>query len=451
MNTNKLFLIISREFLIRVKKKSFILTTILTPIFIAALVVLPSLIMTLSSGKKDQKILVIDRSEICEPFFSSNEEYIYEFDSKADADELKKNFPSTLLAVLEITAPDSLGNVSVSAHSTKQLNMDAKRQIERFVQKAVEDNKLKKYNIENLDQILKDVRTEVSVKTFTITESGDEKLAMVEIYMGISYLMSFFIYMFIFMFGSMVMRGVIEEKTNRIVEVIISSVKPFQLMLGKIMGVGSVALLQFFIWILLTAGIIFGVTALTGPDKLAQGAEVAQQLSAVQPGGNDAINDIMTAMPKEDSPMGEIMKALADVPIFSILFAFMLYFLLGYLLYAAMFSAVGSAVDNEADTQQLILPVTLPLIIGLFIMVHTFQHPDSALSFWGSMIPFTSPMVMMARVPFGVPLWELALSVALLAATFLFMTFVSAKIYRVGILMYGKKASWKEIIKWLKY
>jgi ABC-2 type transport system permease protein len=257
--------------------------------------------------------------------------------------------------------------------------------------------------------------------------------------------------MFIFMFGSMVMRGVIEEKTNRIVEVIISSVKPFQLMLGKIMGVGSVARLQFFIWIILTSSIVFGVTALTGPDKLTQGAEVAQQLSSVSSGGNDAMNDLMNSMPKESSPMGDIMKALADVPVFSILFAFMIYFLLGYLLYAAMFSAVGSAVDNEADTQQLILPVTLPLIIGLFIMVHTFQHPDSAPSFWGSMIPFTSPMVMMARVPFGVPLWELALSITLLFATFLFMTYVSAKIYRIGILMYGKKASWKEIIKWLKY
>lgn len=451
MNTNKLFLIISREFLIRVKKRSFILTTILTPLFIAALVVLPSLIMTLSSGKRDQKILVIDKSELCEPFFNSNEEYLYEFDSAADADEIKKSFPSSLFALVEISSPDSLGNVAVSAHSPKQMNMDAKRQIERFVQKAIEDSKLKKYNIDNLDQILKDIRTEISVKTFTITESGDEKLGMVEIYMGISYLMSFFIYMFIFMFGSMVMRGVIEEKTNRIVEVIISSVKPFQLMLGKIMGVGSVALLQFFIWIILTSAIVFGVTALTGPDKLTQGAEVAQQLSSVSSGGNDAMNDLMNSMPKESSPMGDIMKALADVPVFSILFAFMIYFLLGYLLYAAMFSAVGSAVDNEADTQQLILPVTLPLIIGLFIMVHTFQHPDSALSFWGSMIPFTSPMVMMARVPFGVPLWELALSITLLFATFLFMTYVSAKIYRIGILMYGKKASWKEIIKWLKY
>ncbi|MDP3435735.1 MAG: ABC transporter permease, partial [Bacteroidales bacterium] len=206
MKTSKLSLIITREFLIRVKKRSFIIMTILTPIFIAALVVLPSVIMTLSSGKRDQTILVIDRSELCEPFFKSSEEFNYKFDPAADVISLKKDFPSNLFAIVEISAPDSLLNVSVSAHSPKQLNMDAKNQIERFVQKAMEDSKLKKYNIENLDQILKDVRSEVSVKTFTITEEGDEKLGMVEIYMAISYLLSFFIYMFIFMFGSMVMR-----------------------------------------------------------------------------------------------------------------------------------------------------------------------------------------------------------------------------------------------------
>ena len=447
MNTNKLFLIITREFLIRVKKKSFIIMTILTPIFIAALVVMPSLIMTMSSGKKGQKILVVDKSMICEPFFKNSEEFTYNFDVNANVEEIKKNFPADLYAMVEISAPDSMLNIVATAHSPKQMNMDAKEQIERFVQKAVEDTKLKRYNIDNLDNILKDIRSNVSLKTFTITEEGDEKLGMVEIYMGISYLLSFFIYMFIFMFGSMVMRGVIEEKTNRIVEVIISSVKPFQLMLGKILGVGSVALLQFLIWILLTAGIIFGVQAAIGVDKITEGTNITQQLAG---GAQTDITQVMTNVQK-DNPFGDIMSALSSVPVTSILISFLLYFLLGYLLYAAMFSAVGSAVDNEADTQQLILPVTLPLIIGLFIMVHTFQHPDSSLSFWGSMIPFTSPMVMMARVPFGVPVWELALSLTLLVGTFLLMTYFSAKIYRVGILMYGKKANWKEIIKWLKY
>lgn len=458
MKSNKLFLIISREFQIRVKKRSFIVMTILTPLLFAALIVMPSLIMTLSSGNKGQQVMIIDKSELCEPFFQSNDEFTYFFDNSADMESVKKNFPETLYAVVEISEPDSMMNVSVSTISKKQMNIDAKKQIERNVQKALEKSKLQKYNITNLDSILKDIRTEVAVKTYTITDSGEEKAGMVEIYMGIAYVLSFMIYMFIFMFGSMVMRGVIEEKTTRIVEVIVSSVKPFQLMLGKILGVGSVALLQFLIWIVLTAGIIFGAQAIMGTEKLAKSNEIVQQMTAAQSAG-DVLNngasagaaEAIAAVQAQSTPMDDIMAALANVPVFRILTAFILYFLLGYLLYAALFSAVGSAVDNEADTQQLILPVTLPLIFGLFIMIHTFQYPDSSLSFWGSMIPFTSPMVMMARVPFGVPAWELALSLALLVGTFIFMTYVSSKIYRVGILMYGKKANWKDLIKWLKY
>lgn len=458
MKSNKLFLIISREFQIRVKKRSFIVMTILTPLLFAALIVMPSLIMTLSSGNKGQQVMIIDKSELCEPFFQSNDEFTYFFDNSADMESIKKNFPETLYAVVEISEPDSMMNVSVSTISKKQMNIDAKKQIERNVQKALEKSKLQKYNITNLDSILKDIRTEVAVKTYTITDSGEEKAGMVEIYMGIAYVLSFMIYMFIFMFGSMVMRGVIEEKTTRIVEVIVSSVKPFQLMLGKILGVGSVALLQFLIWIVLTAGIIFGAQAIMGTEKLAKSNEIVQQMTAAQSAG-DVLNngasagaaEAIAAVQAQSTPMDDIMAALANVPVFRILTAFILYFLLGYLLYAALFSAVGSAVDNEADTQQLILPVTLPLIFGLFIMIHTFQYPDSSLSFWGLMIPFTSPMVMMARVPFGVPAWELALSLALLVGTFIFMTYVSSKIYRVGILMYGKKANWKDLIKWLKY
>ncbi len=458
MKSNKLFLIISREFQIRVKKRSFIVMTILTPLLFAALIVMPSLIMTLSSGNKGQQVMIIDKSELCEPFFQSNDEFTYFFDNSADMESIKKNFPETLYAVVEISEPDSMMNVSVSTISKKQMNIDAKKQIERNVQKALEKSKLQKYNITNLDSILKDIRTEVAVKTYTITDTGEEKAGMVEIYMGIAYVLSFMIYMFIFMFGSMVMRGVIEEKTTRIVEVIVSSVKPFQLMLGKILGVGSVALLQFLIWIVLTAGIIFGAQAIMGTEKLAKSNEMVQQMTAAQSAG-DVLNngasagaaEAIAAVQAQSTPMDDIMAALANVPVFRILTAFILYFLLGYLLYAALFSAVGSAVDNEADTQQLILPVTLPLIFGLFIMIHTFQYPDSSLSFWGSMIPFTSPMVMMARVPFGVPAWELALSLALLVGTFIFMTYVSSKIYRVGILMYGKKANWKDLIKWLKY
>lgn len=448
MKNSKIFLIISREFLIRVKKKSFIIMTILTPLLFAALIVMPSLIMTLSSGESGNKVLVVDRSNICAPFFTDSQEFTYTFDNNANVESIKQNFPEDIYALVEISKPDSALNLSVTAMSVKQLNLDAKKEIERSVQKAVEKAKLDRYNIENLDNIIKDIRTDISVKTVTISEGGVEKVAMAEVNMGIAYISSFMIYMFIFMFGSMVMRGVIEEKTTRIVEVIISSVKPFELMLGKILGVGSVALLQFFIWIILTVGITAGVQAVVGVDKIAASQEMTQ-IAASQAGGDVA--QVMASAQDNNGFMGELMTALSDVPITSIIIAFILYFMLGYLLYAAMFAAVGSAVDNEADTQQLIFPVTLPLILGLFIMIHTFQYPNSSLSFWGSMIPFTSPMVMMARVPFGVPLWELALSIGLLVVTFLFMTFVSAKIYRVGILMYGKKATFKDLFKWIKY
>ena len=448
MKNSKIFLIIAREFSIRVRKKSFIIMTILTPILFAALIVLPSFIMTLSSGEIGQKILVVDRSEMCSPFFNDSEEIQYVFDSSANVESIKKNFPEDLLALVEISEPDSALNLIVSAVSVKQLNMDIKRQIERSVQRAVEKAKLDRYNIENLDNIIKDIRTVITVKTFTVSDNGDQKVAMVEVYMGISYIASFMIYMFIFMFGSMVMRGVIEEKTTRIVEVIVSSVKPFELMLGKILGVGSVALLQFLIWIVLTVGITAGVQVFIGVDKITGGQEITEMASA-QAGGEVA--QVMAAAQGNEGFAGDLMSALSAVPVAGIVISFILYFMLGYLLYAAMFAAVGSAVDNEADTQQLIFPVTLPLILGLFIMIHTFQYPDSALSFWGSMIPFTSPMVMMARVPFGVPLWELALSLGLLVLTFFFMTYLSAKIYRVGILMYGKKATFKDLFKWIKY
>lgn len=444
MNSGKIFLVLSREFKIRVKKKSFILTTILTPLLFATMMIVPAIFSTISTGEKGNKVLIVDKSGICENFFKSNEEFIYKFDNSANVESIKKNFSNEgLYALIEISQPDSNLNLTVSAVSTKQMNISAKSEIEKNVQNAVEKEKLKKYNINNLDVILKDIRTKVNLKTFTLSEEGDEKLGIVEINMAISYIASFMSYIFIFMFGSMVMRGVIEEKTTRIVEVIVSSMKPFELMMGKILGVGSVALLQFLIWIVLTVGLVFGVQSVIGFDAVSQGGMATQ----MAPGGAGQ----MAASVASQSPMGEILTALAGVNWFAIIASFLIYFLLGYLLYAAMFSAVGSAVDNEADTQQLILPVTLPLIIGIFIMVHTFQFPDSSLSFWGSMIPFTSPMVMMARVSYGVPFWQLALSILLLFLTFIAMTFVSAKIYRIGILSYGKKGSWKEMIKWIKY
>ncbi len=441
MGKSKISIIIAREFAIRVKKKSFIFTTILTPLLFAALMVVPSLIAMYSGGEEGQKIAVVDGSGIVMPYMESDDEYIFTEVTDKSVDELKGNFDNLdYFAIVGISPMDSSKNVSVVTYSRKQMNIDVQNRISRNVEAAVEEHKLKGYGIPQLEEIMADVESDVKISTYTLDEKGEEKASKVEIFMIIGYIGSFLIYMFIFMFGSMVMRSVIEEKTTRIIEVIVSSVKPFQIMMGKILGVASVALVQFFIWIVFTLIIVTVAGSLLGLDQ------AAQTMAAASP--EVPVEQITAAV--QDEGDGFI-QALKDVNYAGIVACFIIYFVLGYLLYSSMFAAVGAAVDNEADTQQLVLPITMPLIIGLFMMLHTFQYPDSALSFWGSVIPFTSPMVMMARIAYGVPAWELALSIGVLVLTFVAMAYLSGKIYRVGILMYGKKPGWKEIYKWLKY
>ena len=441
MGKSKISIIIAREFAIRVKKKSFIFTTILTPLLFAALMVVPSLIAMYSGGEEGQKIAVVDESGIVMPYMESDEEFVFELVQDNSVEQLKKDFDNLdYFAVVGISPLDSSKNVSVVTYSKKQMNMDVQNRISRNVEAAVEDYKLKGYGIPQLEEIMADVESDVKMMTYTLDEKGEEKASRVEIFMIIGYIGSFLIYMFIFMFGSMVMRSVIEEKTTRIIEVIVSSVKPFQIMMGKILGVASVALVQFFIWIVFTLLIVTVAGSLLGLDQ------TAQTVAAASP--EVPVEQITAAVQSEGDGF---IQALKDVNYVGIIACFIIYFVLGYLLYSSMFAAVGAAVDNEADTQQLVLPITMPLIIGLFMMLHTFQYPDSALSFWGSVIPFTSPMVMMARIAYGVPAWELALSIGVLVLTFVAMAYLSGKIYRVGILMYGKKPGWKEIYKWLKY
>lgn len=450
MSKSKIAIIIGKEYSTRVKKRSFILVTLLTPLLLAALMVVPSLIM-LYSGSESTRIRVSDNSGIVMPYFENTKEVTYEGMGSADIDTIKDNFDSyNCDVVLYISPLDTLKNTTVVAFSNKQVNLDLRTSIKETIDKALENNKLAAYNIPNIDQIMDEVKTDVSVKTYEITDNGETKESKVEIYMAIGYLASFLIYMFVFMFGSMVMRSVIEEKSNRIVEVIVSSVKPMQLMMGKIIGVALVALTQFVIWIALTLAIVIGfgaATGITGGDG-AQSQQV--QLAMSNPVAGDQIQAITDNIPADEDGIQSYINAISQVNFVQIILVFVIYFVLGYLLYASMFAAVGAACDNEADTQQLVLPVTLPLIVGLFIMLHTFQHPDSVLSFWGSMIPFTSPMVMMARISYGVPFWELAVSVCVLIATFVFIAYLSSKIYRTGILMYGKKNGWKELFKWMR-
>ena len=439
MDIKKINLIIKREFLTRVRKKSFIIVTLLTPLFLACLMVIPGLMATIKDSVR-KEIIVIDKTAKVAPLLVDTQELIFRFEPNQDPAFYRENFESQgLYAVVYV---DSLAlqeqRPRVMMYSTKQINPDIQNYIRSFVEKAAQEERLKKYQIEDLEAILKDVRAEAQVRTMVWSNDGAEKESQVGVYMILSMVCGIFIYMFIFMFGGMVMRGVIEEKTSRVVEVIVSSVKPIELMMGKLIGVACVALLQFAIWIVLTLGIVTVTQVAMGgggvTPRVPGGAQVTQMTQEMSQTGMDTVISTLSSI---------------NFPL--LIVALICYFLLGYLLYASMFAAIGAAVDNDTDTQQFMLPVTLPLILGVFIMMHTFQHPDSTLSFWGSMIPFTSPMIMMARVSFGVPWWELALSLFILLLSFIAIVFFAAKIYRVGILMYGKKVSWREIWKWMRF
>lgn len=451
MDLKKVKIIIAREFNTRVKKRSFILMTILTPLLFAALMVTPSLIMLMDTGSKGQKVVVLDKSGIVMPYLESTDKIIY-LESETDDQEGIKNSLDEMgyYALLTVSDLDENNNVSLATYSTKQLNVDIKSSITSSAKRAVEAYKLQTYDIDNLDEILKDIKSDVKIKTFTLSETGDEQESISEIPMFISMVMALMIYMFVFMFGNMVMRGVIEEKATRIVEVIISSVKPVELMMGKIVGVACVALTQFAIWIVLTVAIVFGVMSFVGGD-VTQSTIATEQIAGIAGVESQDLAVLADQAQVSQGGMDGIFSAFSQIKIGYLLINFLIYFILGYLLYAAIFAAIGSAVDNEADTQQLVLPITIPLILGLFIMMTTSRDPDTAISFWASIIPFTSPMVMVARLPYGVPFWELLLSIGLLAVTFIAFAYISAKIYRTGILMYGKKAEWKDLWKWLKF
>lgn len=463
MDFRTISVIISREYLTKVRKKSFLLTTFLGPLFFAALCILPSLIMFMAEDK-GKKVGVVDSSGIVMPYMTDSEQIDYTDYSSRSVDSLKtRYFDLDLDALVIISELDTVSKtVSVSAYSQKPLSVDMKEAISRNVNNAVEEYRLASYDIKGLRQIMEDVRVNIPVATYTMDDSGEEKITSSEVYMIVSLVLSIIIYMFIAMFSAMVMQSVIEEKSTRVVEVLISSVNSLELMFGKIIGVAAVALTQFFLWIVLTAVIVLGVGSFIGMDAITasagmQGDQMEQMAQmagglGVDPGMADAsgMTESIERIASSDSEMAAVLSTLAGLDYAEILLCFVIYFVLGYLLYASLFAAIGSAVENEADTQQLQMPVTIPLLLAFFIAFYAFKAPDSQIVFWGSMIPFTSPIVMLARIPFGVPFWELALSVGLLFLTFLLMGYISAKIYKIGILMYGKKTTFRDLYKWLK-
>jgi len=437
---SKISLIIKREYTTRVMKKSFILLTFLTPILFVGMI---SLIVWLG-GIKDDKvktIAVIDKTHLYEKVLKSNESYSFQF-VNAPVDEIKKQTKDNgqFTALLYITDNLIDNPKAVTLYSEKQVNMELKGYITGLLNKYVEEQKLAAYNIPHLKEMVEKSHTEIDLKTIKWAENGKDKEGSAELALTIGMLSAFIIYMFIVIYGAQVMNGVVQEKTNRIVEVMISSVKPFELMMGKIIGIAMVGLTQFLMWVILTGVISAAVGSLfvgsIDVNSMHQMGQVGMQTAPVN------------AMPSE---MQSLFTALSGVNYFQIVGLFIVYFLGGYLLYASLFAAVGSAVDNETDTQQFSMPIMLPIIFAIYAGIFAAQNPDGPLAFWCSMIPFTSPIVMMVRLPFDVPVWQILLSLTILILSFVATTWMAGKIYRTGILMYGKKVSWKELWKWLKY
>ena len=449
MNWKTTGIVISREYLNKVKKKSFIWTTLLVPILVAGLTI-GIMVAMMNTKEKTKTIAVVDESGIVLPYLTDTETIHYQPLRGIPLDSIKTNLASYGFdGVLSVGPLDSLEKtVPADLYSPKPFGMDLVDNINGRINRAVEDYRIASYNIEGLDQILKDVKANVHLRSFTVSDSGEEKISEAGVYSIISMVLGIFLFMFITLFGGMVMSSVIEEKSSRVVEVLVSSVKATELMFGKIIGIALVALTQFLLWIVLSVAIISVAGAVIGFDSL-MGSNPTEMMSTM--GGMDTEQiEAMTAQFSSDSELGTVVSTLASVPWLQLIGLFLVYFVFGYLLYASMFAAIGSAVENEGDTQQLQLPLTIPLLLAYMIAIYAFTAPDSSIAFWGSIIPFTSPIVMISRLPFGVPTWEILLSIALLIATFVLMAWVSAKIYKVGILMFGKKSTWKDLWKWLK-
>jgi len=442
---SKISLIIQREYLTRVKKKSFIIMTILGPILFASMIFFPAFLAT-REDTENKIIAVIDKTNITEGAIPENDFLKFKYINDADLDQIKSSFFESGYYAILFIPENILASGKVQLYSGQQTTMAVNEHISTALGTFFTNIKLRNENIP-ID-IIEKTKTRVRVDTIQWSSSGEEKSGSAELAAVIGYISGFIMYFFIFMFGVQVMRGVIEEKTNRIVEVIISSVKPFELMMGKVVGVAMVGLTQFLIWIVLTLGIFFGVQGVVNARNAGGDAnKLAQSLMESSPGINTNSIDLTQAQ----KMFQDVTEKLGTINFPLIIGAFIFFFLGGYLLYASLFAAVGAAVDNDTDTQQFMLPITIPIVLGLFVMMSAMQTPNSPLAVTFSLIPFTSMIVMMARIPYGVPVWQLGLSAALLILTFIFTIWLAGKIYRTGVLMYGKKVTYGELWKWIRY
>lgn len=434
--SNPILLIIQREFLSRVRKKTFLLVTLIGPLAFAALMIVPGLLATMPEDSK--QIIVLDEPSILLPH-EGKEQYVLEYlDPRENDLELAKELlrDSQYDALLYIPSgenwdPDFIKN-NILLFGQEDPSLEMQGYLDYLLEEQINKAKLLKNGVD--PEVVAQIKTNVTIKSFTLGEEGTDEQSAVPIKMALGYITGLLVYIFIFFYSVQVMRGVMEEKNSRIVEVIISSVRPYQLMMGKILGVGLVGVAQFIIWIGLS-GILYTVIS----------TYLFPELFAAQSAADAAGN------PAADAVGLKVLDMLRSIDFTTVTLGFAFYFFGGYFLYSALFAAVGSAVDQEADTQQFMLPVTIPMILAFVTAQNVILEPNGTFAFWMSMIPLTSPITMMVRLPFGIPLWEVFLSGGILVGTFFTVVGLAGKIYRVGILMYGKKVTWKELFKWLKY
>ncbi len=433
---NKIGIIIGREFSERVQKKSFIITTLLTPILMMALILAPMLISGYSEDSAKQ-VVVVDDSNIIAQQLTNSEEIVFE--QTPLPLELARTEYSDCYAILHIGS-DIVGNPSDAyLYTNGTAAMGTEMNIASQLTMAVQKEKMKIYNVEQ--QVMQQLNTRVNLQSLKNSPSEEDAEGSSAIVASVlAYVLSFILYMFLILYGVMVMQSVIEEKNNRVLEVLVSTVKPFDMMMGKILGIACVALVQILIWIVFIAGVAYFVLPHILPDEILAAMDLLKQGVPASAVGGTEMGMLQAIM------MLSNIKYIGGIIIWLLVFVFG-----GFLLYAAMFAAVGSAVDSPQDAQQLQTPIMLPIILALFVMLSVINDPTSNLAFWFSMIPFTSPIVMMARIPYEIPMWEVCLSAVLLYATFLFVVWGAGKIYRVGILMHGKKPNIKELLRWMRY
>jgi ABC-2 type transport system permease protein len=437
---NKLKLIIKREFLAKVKNKSFIVMTILSPLLMVGFIML-MIFLNEKNSEEIRTIAVVDETEMLTSVFEDTEATKYINLTSLGLDEAKVKTEELYYGLVYIPKSDSLKNLSegILFYSVDAPSINVLNSIENKLERKIRDLKIEKLQVD-IAQI-KAAETKVSIASENFSGEKSSKIGSILRMVaggGFGYL----IFMFIIIYGTSVMRSVIEEKNSRIIEVIISSVKPFQLMMGKILGNAFAGILQFVIWAI-TAGLLmflvslmFGVEATTSSTAMGQmNPEIMQQVQ-----DSTSSSDLQIAF-----------LEMRNLPILTIFFSFIVYFLGGYLIYSSIYAAIGAAVDSETDTQQFMLPVMLPLVIAIYVGFSVIENPHGPIAVGFSLFPLTSPIVMLMRIPFGVPWWQILTSMFLLILTFIGIVWFAAKIYRIGILMYGKKPSYKELYKWLKY